>query len=176
MENNLAERLQPATKEQENTTNLRTKVLNQSKTIWRITFPGIIAKVTSFGLIIVIQSFLDHVSDIQLAYFAFVQSTFLRFINGILIGMSSAVETLCGQAYGAGQYHMMGIYLQRSWIVDGVVATLAVPLFVFARQILRLLGEEEEIAVAVEPISLWFIPFLYNFVFALKSKCTCKRR
>ncbi|GKU98658.1 hypothetical protein SLEP1_g11631 [Rubroshorea leprosula] len=167
MENNLAERLLLTTKEQENTTNLRTKVLNESKTIWRIAFPGIIARVTSFGLIIVTQSFLGHVSDIQLATFAFVQSIFLRFINGILIGMSSATETLCGQAYGAGHYHMMGIYLQRSWIVDGVVATLAVPFFVFARQILRLLGEEEEIAVAAGPISLWFIPFLYNFVFAL---------
>ncbi|GLT81407.1 hypothetical protein SLA2020_527960 [Shorea laevis] len=119
MENNLAERLLPATKEQENTTNLRTKVLNELKTIWRIVFLGIIAKVTSFGLIIVTQSFLGHVSDIQLATVAFVQSIFLRFINGILIGISSAVETLCGQAYGAGHYHMMGIYLQRSWIVDG---------------------------------------------------------
>ncbi|GLT81413.1 hypothetical protein SLA2020_528020 [Shorea laevis] len=167
MENNLAERLLLATKEQENTTNLRTKVLNESKTIWRIAFPGIIARVTSFGLLIVTQSFLGHVSVIQLATFALVQSVFVRFINGILIGMSSATETLCGQSYGAGHYHMMGIYLQRSWVVDGVVATLAVPFFVFARQILRLLGEEEEIAVAAGPISLWFIPILYSFVFAL---------
>ncbi|GLT87537.1 hypothetical protein SLE2022_056160 [Rubroshorea leprosula] len=118
MENNLAERSLPATKEQENTTNLRTKVLNESKTIWRITFHGIMAKVTAFGLIIVTQSFLDHVSDIQLATFVFVQSIFLRFINGILISMSSAVETLCGQAYGPGQYHMMGIYLQRLKIAE----------------------------------------------------------
>ncbi|KAF3327033.1 Protein TRANSPARENT TESTA 12 [Carex littledalei] len=28
--------------------------------------------------------------------------------------MTSALETLCGQAYGAKQYHMLGIYLQRS--------------------------------------------------------------
>ncbi|GKU98671.1 hypothetical protein SLEP1_g11644 [Rubroshorea leprosula] len=76
--------------------------------------------------------------------------------------MSSAVETLCGQAYGAGQYHMMGIYLQRSWIVDGVVATLAVPLFVFARQILRLLGEEEEMAVAMKNMIIgWLSAFSF---------------
>lgn len=31
--------------------------------------------------------------------------------------MASALETLCGQAYGAKQYHMLGIYLQRSWII-----------------------------------------------------------
>lgn len=33
------------------------------------------------------------------------------------LGMASALETLCGQAYGAKQYHMLGIYLQRSWLV-----------------------------------------------------------
>ncbi|CAN1264605.1 Protein DETOXIFICATION 34 [Linum perenne] len=31
--------------------------------------------------------------------------------------MGSALETLCGQAFGAGQVHMLGIYLQRSWII-----------------------------------------------------------
>ena len=31
--------------------------------------------------------------------------------------MGSAVETLCGQAYGAHKYEMLGIYLQRATIV-----------------------------------------------------------
>ncbi|CAN1264601.1 Protein DETOXIFICATION 34 [Linum perenne] len=31
--------------------------------------------------------------------------------------MGSALETLCGQAFGAGQVHMLGIYMQRSWII-----------------------------------------------------------
>ncbi|GMY20010.1 protein DETOXIFICATION 24-like [Fagus crenata] len=81
--------------------------------------------------------------------------------------MSSATETLCGQAFGAKQYHMMGIYLQRSWIVDSVTATIMLPLFIFTTPILRLLGEEEEIAIASEEISLWFIPVFYSFVFGL---------
>ncbi|XP_052487465.1 protein DETOXIFICATION 27-like isoform X1 [Gossypium raimondii] len=33
------------------------------------------------------------------------------------LGMASALETLCGQAFGAKQYHMFGLYMQRSWIV-----------------------------------------------------------
>ncbi|GKU98652.1 hypothetical protein SLEP1_g11626 [Rubroshorea leprosula] len=142
-------------------------VLNESKIIWRIPSSGIISKVTYFGLIVVTQSFLGHVGEVELATFAFVQSIFLRFINGILVGMSSATETLCGQAFGTGHYHMMGIYLQRSWIVNGLVAALTIPFFIFATPILRLIVEEEEIAVAAGPISLWFIPFLYNFVFGL---------
>ncbi|XVF42694.1 hypothetical protein PTKIN_Ptkin01aG0385100 [Pterospermum kingtungense] len=81
--------------------------------------------------------------------------------------MSSTTETLCGQAFGAGQYHMMGIYLHRSWIVDGLTATILLPLFFFATPIFKLLGQEDEIADAAGTISLWFIPMLYYLVFAL---------
>lgn len=83
------------------------------------------------------------------------------------IGMSSATETLCGQAYGAKQYHMMGIFLQRSWIVDLLSMTILLPLFLFGTPIFRLLGQEDDIAVSAGYISLWFIPFNYAIVFAL---------
>lgn len=81
--------------------------------------------------------------------------------------MSSATETLCGQAFGAGQHHMMGIYLQRSWIIDLITLTILLPVFIFGTQLYRLLGEDEAIAVSGGYISLWFIPFIYNFVFTL---------
>ena len=92
---------------------------------------------------------------------------FSYFFSFLQLGMSSATETLCGQAFGAKQYHMMGIYLQRSWIVDSVTATIMLPLFIFTTPIFRLLGEEEEIAIASEEISLWFIPVFYSYVFVL---------
>ena len=80
--------------------------------------------------------------------------------------MSSATETLCGQAFGAKQYHMLGIYLQRSWIVDATTATILTPLFIFSTPIFKLLGQEEDIAIATENISLWFLPYLYYMVFS----------
>lgn len=33
------------------------------------------------------------------------------------VGMASALETLCGQSYGANRYDMLGVYLQRSWLI-----------------------------------------------------------
>ncbi|XVF06717.1 hypothetical protein REPUB_Repub06bG0074800 [Reevesia pubescens] len=166
MDNNLGERFL-ARQEEEEQRDLKTRVWIESKIIWRIAFPSMLARVTSFGMIVVTQSFLGHIGSVELACFALVQSILVRFVNGILIGMSSATETLCGQAFGAKHYHMMGIYLQRSWIVDGAVATIAIPLFVFATPLLRLLGQEEEIAKSAGTISLWFIPMLYNMVFSL---------
>ncbi|KAB1223110.1 Protein TRANSPARENT TESTA 12 [Morella rubra] len=165
MDNNAEERLLgPETQEQND---LKTRIWVESKLIWRIAFPSILSRVTSFGMIVVTQVFLGHVDELDLAAYALVQSILVRFVNGILLGMSSATETLCGQAFGAGQYHMMGIYLQRSWIVDSVTATILLPLFIFASPLFSLLGEEDDISTASEAISLWFIPILYSFVFAL---------
>ena len=75
--------------------------------------------------------------------------------------MSSATETLCGQAFGAKQYHMMGIYLQRSSIINLATATILLPFFIFAGKIFTLIGEQDEIANMAGYISLWFIPILY---------------
>ena len=79
--------------------------------------------------------------------------------------MSSATETLCGQAFGAKQYNMLGIYLQRSWIVNIITATLLLPLFIFSTPLFRLMGEKESIAVVAGNVSPWCIPLLYCFIF-----------
>jgi MATE family multidrug resistance protein len=158
--------LAPYLSEQEDE-NLTKRVWDESKKIWRVAFPGILSRVCAFGTIVVTQSFIGHISELDLAGYALVQTLSVRFVNGILLGMSSATETLCGQAFGAGQHHMMGIYLQRSWIVDFLSLTILLPVFIFGSFIFRLLGEEDSIARTGGYISLWFIPFVYNFVFSL---------
>ncbi|KAI3511258.1 hypothetical protein L1887_18406 [Cichorium endivia] len=153
--------------EQEVEDDLKERVWTESKKIWRVALPGVISRVCAFGTIVITQSFIGHISDMDLAAYALVQTLSVRFVNGILLGMSSATETLCGQAFGAGQHHMMGIYLQRSWIVDFFTLTVLLPIFIFATQLYRLIGEDEAIAVSGGYVSLWFIPFVYNFVFSL---------
>ncbi|VFQ67475.1 unnamed protein product [Cuscuta campestris] len=167
MDNGTRERLLIGSEEEKGTGDLKVRVCDESKKIWRVALPGILSRVASFGSIVVTQSFIGHTSDLDLAGYALVQTLTVRFVNGILIGMSSATETLCGQAYGAGQYHMMGVYLQRSWIVDFITLTVLLPFFIFATQIFKLLGEQDNIANSAGYISYWFIPFIYNFVFSL---------
>lgn len=64
------------------------------------------------------------------------------------LGMGSALETLCGQAYGAGRLRMLGVYMQRSWVILLTTALLLVPIYVFAPPILELIGETTEISEA----------------------------
>uniref|UniRef100_A0A6N2NIL7 Protein DETOXIFICATION n=1 Tax=Salix viminalis TaxID=40686 RepID=A0A6N2NIL7_SALVM len=112
MGNSMEERL--VSPEELDSGSLKKRVWKESKKLWKIAFPGMVARVCSFGMIVVTQLFMGHISELDLAAYGLQQSILLRFVDGILIGMSSATETLCGQAYGAGHYHMMGVYLQRS--------------------------------------------------------------
>ncbi|XP_051113589.1 protein DETOXIFICATION 24-like isoform X2 [Andrographis paniculata] len=146
---------------------LKTEVWVESKKIWRVAMPSIISRVSSFGTLVVTQSFIGHVSSLDLAGYALVQTLIVRFINGILLGMSSATETLCGQAYGAKQYHMMGIYLQRSWLIDLITLTILLPILIFAAPIFKMLGQDPSVSDSAGYISLWFIPFTYGIIFSL---------
>ena len=77
--------------------------------------------------------------------------------------MGSAVETLCGQSYGAQRYHMLGIYMQRATIV--LVAT-AIPLaviYVFSGPLLVLLGQSPSIASAAATFVYGLIPQVFAY-------------
>lgn len=145
---------------------LNLKVWHESKKVWRIAFSAMLARVSSFGMFVVTQAFIGHISKVDLAAYSLIQVITVRFAYGIILGMSSATETLCGQAFGANQHHMLGIYLQRSWIINLFTTTILLPLFIFVSPILNLLNQKEEISSRAGYISLWFIPILYSFVFS----------
>ncbi|KAJ4830586.1 hypothetical protein Tsubulata_004754 [Turnera subulata] len=133
----------------------------ESKKIWGIGFPASLARVTQFGMFVVTQSFIGHIGKVELAAYALVQILAIRFAHGLLLGMTSATDTLCGQAFGAKQYHMMGVYLQRSLLINLGTATILLPIFVFAGKIFIVLGQDASIANVAGYLSLWFIPIMY---------------
>lgn len=79
--------------------------------------------------------------------------------------MASALETLCGQAYGAKKHHMLGIYMQRSWIVLILCCFALLPMYTFATPILKALGQPDDVAELSGIVSLWFIPLHFSFAF-----------
>ncbi|KAF4356271.1 hypothetical protein F8388_000718 [Cannabis sativa] len=85
--------------------------------------------------------------------------------TSIFLGMGSALETLCGQAFGAGQVHMLGIYMQRSWIILFSFCILLTPIYIFAGPILKLLGQNDEIADLAGQFSIQIIPQLFSLAF-----------
>eukprot|EP00261_Vitis_vinifera_P040284 XP_019081527.1 PREDICTED: protein DETOXIFICATION 35 [Vitis vinifera] len=76
--------------------------------------------------------------------------------------MGSALETLCGQAYGAGQVQLLGVYLQRSWIILLVTCIILLPIYIFATPTLKVLGQEDEIADLAGQFTIETIPQLFS--------------
>ncbi|KAG2405442.1 hypothetical protein LR48_Vigan03g202500 [Vigna angularis] len=136
----------------------------ESKVMWIVAAPAICTRFSTFGLNVISQSFVGHIGSRELAAFALVYTVLIRFANGVLLGMASALSTLCGQAFGAKEYSMMGVYLQRSWIVLFITALCLLPVFVFTSPLLTLLGQDESIAQVAGIISIWSIPIMFAFI------------
>lgn len=68
----------------------------------------------------------------------------------LLIGLSSAVETLGSQHNGARNYKEVGIVLQRSCVVLGVLAIPVGFLWYYSGDIFQLLGIEEEVREVIQ--------------------------
>ncbi|CAJ1918508.1 unnamed protein product [Sphenostylis stenocarpa] len=146
------------------------RVWKESELMWVVAAPAIFTRFSTFGINVISQAFIGHIGSRELAAFSLVFTVLIRFANGILLGMASALSTLCGQAFGAKEFDMMGVYLQRSWIVLFSTALCLLPLFVFTSPILRLLGQDENVAQVAGTISLWSIPILFAFIVSFTTQ------
>lgn len=77
--------------------------------------------------------------------------------------MGSAVETLCGQAYGAHRYDMLGVYLQRATVVLMLFCLPIVAVYLFSRQLLVFIGEPETVAARASVFVYGLIPQVFAY-------------
>ncbi|KAL1224831.1 Protein DETOXIFICATION 19 [Cardamine amara subsp. amara] len=64
----------------------------------------------------------------------------------LMIGLSGALETLCGQGFGAKNYKMLGIHLQSSCIVSLVFTIFITIFWFFTESVLRLVRQDPSIS------------------------------
>ncbi|KAK3156631.1 hypothetical protein QOZ80_2AG0109810 [Eleusine coracana subsp. coracana] len=107
--------------------------------------------------------FFGHLSKVEFAG-ASVATAFAAVTGfSLLAGMGSILETLCGQAFGAGQYHLVGVYKQRAMLVLAVVSVPLAAVWAYAGEILAWFGQDPEIAAAAGTYMRWLIPALFLF-------------
>ncbi|CAN1323664.1 Protein DETOXIFICATION 33 [Linum perenne] len=136
---------------------------DESRTLWKIAGPAIFTSIAQYSLGALTQTFTGRLGEMELAAVSVENSVIAGLAFGVMMGMGSALETLCGQAYGAGQIRMLGIYMQRSWVILLVTAFLLVPLYVWAPPILEFLGETSEISDAAGKFAIWMLPQLFAY-------------
>ena len=114
----------------------------------------------------------------------------LSFINvtgpSLFIGLGSAVETLCSQAFGARNYRLVGVVLQRGVWILGLTCILAWSLWVNTELLLLLVHQEKNVARYVLsketadtwqrhpkfPFCKWSVPFLRVLLLRRKKFAT----
>lgn len=109
-------------------------------------------------------SWYDHYHDVIIVILSKIHSPLVDPIQICTqLGMGSAVETLCGQAYGAHRYEMLGVYMQRATIVLAITGIPLTVVYVFSGQLLLLLGESESVASAAAVFVYGLIPQIYAY-------------
>nr|QBM79439.1 MATE9 [Rehmannia glutinosa] len=143
--------------------NLSQRVWIETQKLWRVVGPAIFSRVASYSMFVITQAFAGHLGDLELAGMSIASNVIMGFDFGLMLGMASALETLCGQAYGAKKYYMLGVYLQRSWIVLLLCSLIMLPALIFATPILKLLGQPADVAELSGVVALCFVPLHFSF-------------
>ncbi|CAN6902093.1 unnamed protein product [Brassica oleracea] len=141
----------------------------ESRKLWKLAGPAIFTSMAQFSLGAITQVFAGHISTIALAAVSIENSVIAGFSFGIMLGMGSALETLCGQAFGAGKVSLLGVYLQRSWVILTVTALILSLLYIFAAPILTFIGQTAAISAMAGIFSIYMIPQIFAYAINFPS-------
>lgn len=135
----------------------------EMKLMFYLAAPAVFVYMINYLMSMSTQIFSGHLGNLELAASSLGNNGIQIFAYGLMLGMGSAVETLCGQAYGAEKNDMLGIYLQRSAILLTLTGFVLTVVYIFCKPILIFLGESKEIASAAEIFVYGLIPQIFAY-------------
>ena len=125
---------------------LSAKSKYEIKELFRLSWPTILSYFLHNSLFMTSLLFAGHLGDLELA----AATLGLSFVNmtGVFIGVGlvTGIETLGSQAYGARNFRMVGIVLQRGFWILGVALVLVWAFWLNTDSLLLLMAQEEEVA------------------------------
>ncbi|KAK8651864.1 hypothetical protein V6N13_141443 [Hibiscus sabdariffa] len=127
--------------------------------------PVVLSNVFYSSITMVSVMFAGHLGEVELAASTLANSWAAVTGFVFMIGLSGALETLCGQGFGAGMYKMLGIYLQASCIISFFFSIIISILWFYTEPILVLLHQDPEISKTAALYIKYLIPGLFAFGF-----------
>ncbi|KAK1298795.1 MATE efflux family protein 7 [Acorus calamus] len=145
------------------TTIKRAQVLEE---VWRqlkLAGPLIAVSLLQYCLQVISVMFVGHLGELALSGAS--MATSFAGVTGFsfLLGMGSALDTLCGQSYGAKQYHMLGVHMQRAMLVLSLICVPIAFVWAYTGEILIALGQDPEISTVAGAYARWMIPSLFAY-------------
>ncbi|KAL0928092.1 hypothetical protein M5K25_002332 [Dendrobium thyrsiflorum] len=128
--------------------------------------PMIITNMAYYAITLVSVMFAGHLGDTELAGATLGNSW--SSVTGIALvtGLSGALETFCGQGFGAKLYRMLGVYLQSSIVTISFFSIIISVLWYFSEEVLIWLHQEPNVAKMAAIYVRYLIPgiFAYGFI------------
>ncbi|KAL0911380.1 hypothetical protein M5K25_019516 [Dendrobium thyrsiflorum] len=135
--------------------------------------PMILANMSYYGIPLVSVMFAGHLGDIELAGATLGNSWFTVTGIALMVGLSGALETLCGQGYGARSYNLLGIYMQSSAMISAIFSVIVSILWYYTEPVLIFLHQEPQVAKLAALYVKYLIPglFAYGFIQCILRFC-----
>ena len=146
-------------------------LVEEARWIWSLTWPNFVTNqcftfILTSGPIIFAGRVLD--STTMLAGVTLCVTFFLIVAFMPLYGVASSLDTLASQAFGAKDYEMLGVYLQRGILILSILCLPISAILLQLEDLLLLIGEDAEIvSISADMMrySLLLLPFLTVVVF-----------
>ncbi|KAK4844610.1 hypothetical protein QYF36_022320 [Acer negundo] len=122
--------------------------------------PMVAVSVSNYLLQVVSMMMVGHLGELSLSGVA-IATSFTNVTGFIpLFGLACALDTLCGQAYGAQEYQKLGTYTYSAMVFLIPICVPISILWIFMDKILVLAGQDPQIADVACKYSIWLIPAL----------------
>ncbi|KAF3956152.1 hypothetical protein ACB098_08G165400 [Castanea mollissima] len=125
--------------------------------------PMVVVTLSQYMLQIISLMIVGHLGELALSSTAIAIS--LSGVTGfsLLLGMASALETLCGQAYGAQQYQKIGIQTYTAIFSLNLVCLPLSLLWMNMGKLLSLIGQDPLISHEAGKFTMWLVPALFAY-------------
>nr|KYP67256.1 Multidrug and toxin extrusion protein 1 [Cajanus cajan] len=134
--------------------------LHEAKCIANIALPMVLTGLLLYSRSIISMLFLGRVGELALAggslAIGFANITGYSLLSGLAMGM----EPICGQAFGAKRFKLLGLAMQRTVVLLLLTSLFISFLWLNMKKILLVCGQQEDIATEAQSFILYSLPDL----------------
>ncbi|PNH05195.1 MATE efflux family protein 5 [Tetrabaena socialis] len=128
--------------------------------LWALAWPLSGMEVMTFAKELIITAFVGHLGPIELSSLVLSQTLYNVSGNAPMLGVVTAMETFCGQAYGAKKYATVGVVTQRALVITTIFNILCIAMWGKSESLMLAMGQDPDIARAAGRFTLMLSPCL----------------
>ncbi|XP_010415810.1 PREDICTED: protein DETOXIFICATION 14-like [Camelina sativa] len=137
--------------------------LKEMKRLGYIAGPMVAVNSSTYVLQVISIMMVGHLGELYLSSTAIAVSFCSVTGFSLVFGLASALETLCGQAYGAKQFEKLGVHTYTGILSLYIVCIPLSVLWSYMGDILSLIGQDPLVAQQAGKFATWLIPALFGY-------------